>query len=254
MSSLRACTQNITAKQTIVIAPEFAYLEQFMRTLPKRFADGEGKTIHKLRNELRIMTVCGQEVVVKSFRRPNIINRFVYGTLRASKAQRSFDNAYKLLAIGVGTPTPVGYINIRKNMLFDRSFYVSLRSTCPYVYDNLFYQPFDYTDQVAREVGRTTALLHQNNIAHSDYGRANILFKKTPTGVHIEIVDINRMHFGPINLKQGCKNLERLPATPHMHRLIAEEYAKIRHFDADKCFRLMQEYRSNQPRKINNIY
>ena len=87
-----------------------------------------------------------------------------------------------------------------------------------------------------------------------DYGRGNILFAKTETGVKLDIVDLNRMYVGPIDIKRGCKNFERLPATPHMHRLMAEEYAAARGFDADECFRLMQAYRSTQPGKINGLY
>ena len=39
-----------------------------------------------------------------------------------------------------------------------------------------------------------------------------------------------------------------------MHRLIAEEYAKARGFDAEECYRLMQTYRSTQPGKIDGKY
>ena len=72
--------------------------------------------------------------------------------------------------------------------------------------------------------------------------------------VNIELVDLNRMYNGPIDMKAGCKNLERLPATPQMHRWLAEAYAGIRHFDAETCFKLIQAYRSTQPGKIDDKY
>ena len=53
---------------------------------------------------------------------------------------------------------------------------------------------------------------------------------------------------------EGCKNFERLPATPEMHRILADEYAKARGFDPQQCFELMQAYRSTQPGKIDNLY
>lgn len=151
--------------------------------------------------------------------------------------------------IGVGTPQPVGYMNIRSGLLFDKSYYISLLSTCPYIYDNLFTQQFDYAEEVFRAIGKVTARLHEHGYAHKDYGRANILFQKTPNGITIEIVDLNRMYIGPIDMKTGCKNFERLPATPQMHRWMAEEYAKTRNFDVEKCFELMRAYRSVQPGK-----
>lgn len=79
-------------------------------------------------------------------------------------------------------------------------------------------------------------------------------FRKYRGGIKLEIVDLNRMFIGTIGMKAGCKNFERLPATPQMHRWMAEEYAKVRGFDAEKCFELMVSYRSTQPGKINNLY
>ena len=71
---------------TLVLHPDFAALEPFMRSLPQRMANGEGTVIHKGRNELRIMEFEGRKLVVKAFRRPHLINQFVYGIFRASTA------------------------------------------------------------------------------------------------------------------------------------------------------------------------
>ena len=234
---------------TLVLHPDFAELKDFMFSLPERFSQGEGTLIHDGRNQLRRITWQGTDYVVKSFRRPNFINRFVYGVFRASKAKRSYEHVELLLAIGVGTPRPVGYLNIRKGLLFDRSYYVTLASTCPYRYEDLFHREFPYEDEVLRAVGHVTGILHNHGYAHKDYGRANILFEKTGQGIKLDIVDLNRMAIGPLDMRKGCKNLERLPATPAMHRVIADEYAKVRGLDADACFRLMVAFRSTQPGK-----
>lgn len=246
--------RHVFAPRTLVMQPGCEALEGFMRSMPERFAAGEGTVVYKGRNELRMMECAGRKLVVKSFRRPNVVNRFVYGVFRPSKAKRSFDHARLFLAIGVGTPYPVGYLNVRRGLLFDRSYYVTFMSDCPHTYNDLFYQDFDYADEVVRAVGRLTAVLHEHGYAHKDYGRGNILFAKTEAGVKLDIVDLNRMYVGPIDIKRGCKNFERLPATPHMHRLMAEEYAAARGFDAGECFRLMQAYRSTQPGKIDGLY
>lgn len=226
-----------------------------MQHLPLLFEKGEGVLIHDGRNQLRRVAYQGTEYVVKAFRRPNIINRFVYGIFRPSKAKRSYDNALLYLRLGVGTPQPVGYLNIRKGWLFDRSYYVTLASDCPYRYEDLFARHFPYQEEVLRAIARTTAVLHENGLAHKDYGRANILFRQLPDGqIKIEIVDLNRMAVGPLDIKAGCKNFERLPATPEMHRILADEYAKARGLDAQQCFELMQAYRSVQPGKIDDLY
>ena len=240
--------------RTLVVHPDYENLREFVASVPERFQKNEGVVIHKGRNELRRMEYNGRQYVVKSFCRPHIINRFVYGIFRPSKAKRSYDHAELYLKIGVGTPHPVGYLNVRRGLLFDRSYYVSCMSTCPYVYDHLFQQKFDYEEDVLRAIGRTTAVLHEHGYAHKDYGRENILFEKTPDGIKLEIVDLNRMYIGHIDMKAGCKNFERLPATPQMHRWMAEEYAKARGFDVEKCFELMVAYRSTQSGKIDNLY
>ncbi len=240
--------------QTLVIHPNYRDLEEFMYSIPERFKRKEGEIIYKGRNELRKMEYNGYSLVVKAFHQPNFINRFIYGIFRPSKAKRAYKHAEMLLNAGVGTPQPIGYLNIRSGILFDKSYFVSLESPCIHVYNELFYQQFDYAEDVLREIGRVTARLHEHGYAHKDYGRGNILFLKTDDGIKIEIVDLNRMAIGPLDIKSGCKNFERLPATPQMHRWMAEEYAKARGFDPEKCFELMQYYRSTQPGKIDNLY
>lgn len=254
INKLKIVLRRIFAHRTLVLDSRFGDVEDFMNTIPERFAAGEGVLVYKGRNELRKMAYGGHEMVVKSFHRPNFINRFVYGVFRPSKAKRSYVHAKMYRRIGVGTPCPVGYLNVRRGLLFDRSYYVTLVSECPHVYNDLFYKQFDYADEVFREIGRVTAVLHEHGYAHKDYGRGNILFRKTPEGVKLDIVDLNRMFIGKIDMKAGCKNFERLPATPHMHRLMAEEYARGRGFDAEECYNLMQAYRSTQPGKIDDLY
>ncbi len=235
--------------QTLVLHPDFAGLEDFMRSLPERMERGEGTLIHNGRNQLRRISRGGVDYVVKAFHRPNIVNRFVYGALRPSKAKRSYDHALLFLHIGVGTPRPVGYLDLRRGLLFDRSYYVTLASACPYRYEDLFRRRFSYGDEVLRAVGRVTATLHNHGYAHLDYGRANILFRESAGSVELDIVDLNRLHVGALDMRAGCENLERLPATPAMHRVIADEYARARGFDPDECYRLMVAFRRTQPGK-----
>ena len=239
----------------LAVHPDYKDLECFIKSLSARFLRGEGVVIHKGRNELRKMECGGRTYVVKSFHQPNLINRFIYGIFRASKAKRSYLYAKRFLEMGVGTPQPVAWMDERSGLLFNRSYYVSCLSTCPYIYSDLFERQIDYSEEVLRAIGRTTAILHENGYAHKDYGRGNILFQKQADGtIKIEIVDLNRMHIGRVSMKAGCKNFERLPASPQMHRYMAEEYAKIRGFDVEKCCELMAAYRSKQTGKIDDLY
>ena len=245
---------NLMHYQTMEIHPQRQELKGFVASVPLRFERGEGTVIYKGRNELRKLTYEGKAYVVKAFRKPPFINRLVYGFLRPSKAKRSYENALRLLQLGIGTPVPVGYVNVRNGLLFTRSYYISDFSECLYTWNDLFLQDFDCIEEVSRALGRLTALLHEHQLAHKDFGRGNILFSPGKEGVKIDLVDLNRMYHGTLDIKKGCKNFERLPATPQMHRWIAEEYAKARGFDVEECVRLMQEYRSVQPGKIDDKY
>lgn len=240
----RTLTQRLAKPRYYGVAPCFAQVEPFVRSLPERFEAGEGKVIYKGRNTLRQMEFAGLQLVVKSFCRPFIVNRLAYGIVRGSKAKRSFLYARAFQQIGVGTPTPVAWLDQRNGLLLDKSYYVSLLSGCPYRYEALFEQPFPCMEQVLRAIGRQTAVLHEHGYAHKDYGRGNILFNPQPDGsVKLEVVDLNRMHLGKIGLRDGCRNFCRLPATAQMHRWMAEEYAKARGFDADTCYELIAAYR-----------
>ncbi len=226
------------------IDPRFTQIAPFVCTLPERFEAGEGQVIYEGRNVLRQMEYEGLQLVVKSFTRPYIVNRLAYGTVRGSKAKRSFLYAQAFQKIGVGTPTPVAWLDQRNGLLLDKSYYVSLLSACPYRYEVFFEQSFPCMEKVLRAIGRQTALLHEHGYAHKDYGRGNILFNFFPDGtVQLEVVDLNRMHIGRIGLKEGCKNFCRLPATEQMHRWMAEEYAKARGFDVETCYQLIMTYR-----------
>ena len=246
----------LSAHPTILeLLPGYERMEGFLLSLPSLFQQEKGQLIHDGRNQLRVLEFEGEKYVVKAYRKPFFITRLIYGFFRPSKAKRSLENALLLRSIGVGTPEPIGYINQRNGFLFTRSFFVTRISTCPYRYDMLFQQHFDCEEKVLREIGRITAKMHEHGISHLDYGRGNILFDKMPSGeVRLELVDLNRIKHGPVDMVRGCKNLERLPATAQMHRWIAEEYAKIRHYDEEQCFQLMRKFRKTQPAQEPNEF
>lgn len=217
----------------------FSYL---IKTLPVHFRNGDGEVIYKGRNELREFNYKGQDLVIKSFRKPNLVNQIVYGLFRSSKAQRSYEYAEMLLKSGIGSPQPVGYYTERTGLLFERSYYVSLKSECPYTYYDLVKNNFSNQEQILRAIARTTAAMHEHGYLHKDYSRGNILFKDTEQEIKVEIIDLNRIRFKEIGMDEGCKNFERLPGTPEMFAVLADEYAKARGFDADECFRLIMKY------------
>ncbi|MGN1256034.1 MAG: hypothetical protein ACI4UA_02600 [Bacteroidaceae bacterium] len=247
---------------TVKLYPGHEDMLQFMYSLPQAFARGEGTLIHDGRNQLRILEYEGREYVVKSYQVPIFFNRLVYGLLRSSKAERALLKADHLIEIGIGSPLPVGFINIRSGLLFTHSYMVTVRSSCPYRYDMLLTHSFDCLEQVCREVGRCTAIMHEHGMYNMDYSRGNILFDVEPrplekdgryvdvtqenVQVRLEMVDLNRIRSCQVDILKGCRNFNRLPASGKMHWWMAEEYARVRGFSAEECFYMMRWYRLRQ--------
>lgn len=225
----------------VFIGDDFQDLSSFVRVLPVHFENG-GTLIYEGRNKLKEFEIHGRKLIVKSYQLPHLINRVVYNSFRASKARRSYQYAQMLRKAGIGSPAPVGFYSTGTWLLFGRSYFVSLKSECPYTYRNLLEETFTGDkEKVLRAIARTTAALHENGFLHKDYSGGNILFRETDKGIEVEIIDLNRMRFGKVDIETGCKNFERLPGTYEMFVILADEYAKVRGFDADRCLELIEK-------------
>ena len=228
--------------RAVFVNKEFADFSSFIKTLPAYFRNDEGQVIYKGRNELRQISYKGRELVIKSFCKPNLVNQIVYGLIRSSKAQRSYEYAELLLKSGIGTPQPVGYYTERNGLFFTRSYYVSLKSECPYTYRDFKTHSFSRFTDILEAISRTTARMHDFGYLHKDYSAGNILFRDDTEDISIEVIDLNRLSFGKVDMEKGCKNFERLPSTDEMLSVLAKAYAQARGFDPDTCFSLMRQY------------
>lgn len=230
----------IVCPRRVHVEPTYAAARDFVASLPIQFGFEKcGRVIYKGRNELREFTLSdGNQVIVKSFCVPNIVNRIAYGLLRASKAERSCQYAALLRSKGIGSPAPVGWCTVRHGLFFTHSYYASLRSTLPYTYIDLIKGniPDSAAPDYLRAVGRTAGRLHNAGIIHRDFSRGNILLGRSADGsIAVELVDLNRLRFHSIGMDEGLKNFERLPATPTMRRHLAEGYAAERGYDLEQC-------------------
>ena len=219
----------------------------FFRAMPAIFRTNRGEIIYNRRNQLRRLSFSGHTFVVKAYHRPHFINQIVYGLFRPTKAKRAYDYAIMLRQKGIGSPEPVAYYTERLFGLFlTKSYFISINSELPFTYNDIIAEKFDITEEreYLTAIAKTTASLHEAGMVHQDYSRGNILLGKDADGnIQVELIDLNRIRFHTVDIHEGCKNFaERLPANDRQCRIMAEVYAKIRHFDADECFRLMERY------------
>ena len=96
----------------VVINPKYNFLTDFIYHLPGCFFK-DGETIYQGRNILKKYDIQGYRLIVKRFKRPNIINQIVYSFFRRSKARRSFDYSLEVQKRGFGVADPIAYIEIK---------------------------------------------------------------------------------------------------------------------------------------------
>jgi len=232
---------DIINSRKFFINPDYINLSQFIKSLPDTFCK-EGEIIRNIRNEMRLIKTEKHNLVVKSYKVPNFINKIAYCGLRKSKAERAYKYANLLLSKGISTPIPVAYITEKKNGLFYKSYFISLLSECPNNYYDLFEGDFERKHEILESIAKITAKMHENNFLHQDYTGGNILFNDGEKDISVELIDLNRMSFRKIDMKVGCKNFSKLRATENMLEIMAKEYAKVRGYDEELCFSLIKKH------------
>ena len=218
----------------VVINPQYKYLRDFVENLSENFAHS-GKYIYQERNEIKEFSVEDNCLVVKSFRKPHIINKVVYTNFRLSKARRSYENGLILQEKGIGTPAAVAYIENKKWGLLSKSYFISLYQKHDGTMREFRYGKLAGRENLLRCFARFTAFVHNQEVLHKDYSPGNILYINDNETYFFFLIDINRVKFGAVSMEEGCKNFCRLWGSKEMIEFIAREYALARGFDANAC-------------------
>lgn len=193
------------------------------------------------RNAIKIFELEGEKINIKSFRIPNAVNKIVYKFFRKSKAERSFHYAQILRKKGIGTPEPIAFFEETSSMTFGRSYYASEHVDYDLTYRELVTDPnLEDHEQILRAFTRFTYQLHENNILFLDHSPGNTLIRKTKDGDYVfYLVDLNRMHFKPLNQVERLKNFCRLTPKKEMVEVMADEYASLSGRSAAETFEKM---------------
>lgn len=179
------------------------------------------------RNTIKIFDIDGQRINVKSFKKPNLLNKIVYRFFRKSKAQRSFDYANKLLSNDIGTPHPVAYFEEKKGLFFGRSYYISEHLDYDLTYRELIRDSQYVGDEAMLSAfAKFTFELHHKGIHFLDHSPGNTLLKIKEDGFDFFLVDLNRMKFGVMSFNTRMQNFERLSRHEEHVRIMAKAYAK----------------------------
>lgn len=226
----------------IVLNPIYEHLRTWVMSLPKEF-DRQGEVIYEERNSIRTIQTAGVRLCVKRFHAPRGLNRLVYTCIRRPKAQRAYENALRLQKLGIATPTPVGYLLQYKGGLLAESYLVTLESKLKQTMYLFRDGKIEGREELIAAFARYAARLHNAGVRHKDFSPGNILLDKDERGWHFELVDINRMRFGRVSQRGGCKNLCRLWGKSDFFELLAETYAYERGINEKQCLRWIQQAR-----------
>jgi tRNA A-37 threonylcarbamoyl transferase component Bud32 len=224
------------------VSEKFAEFGDFLLNIKQEFA-ANNNSIHKARNELKIIRHNDIDLVVKSFKVPNMLNKVIYSYIRDSKAKRSFVNAVKICSFGLKTPEPVGYIEYHKNGLIEESYFVSLM----YENDFVMRKPLDDKElegrnELLKSFAEFTFNLHEKNVYHLDYSAGNILVKKTDVSYDFAITDINRMNFRPLTQEEKLKSFQKLWIDEETLDLLMRHYASLAGWNPDESVKKSTEY------------
>jgi len=211
------------------INPEFSNLENFLLNIKEYFSDNQN-TIHKARNEIKIIEYENKKYVVKSFKKPSFL-KSIYYAKTDSKAKRSYEYSLRLKDFA---PKPIGYIEFYENNRLDDSYFISEYFKYDYtVATPLRDKSFIKSKEVLEEFAIFSSALHENGILHLDYSAGNILIKEDENKYIFKVVDLNRMIFKKLTLDERLKNFNMLWASNEAMKIIATKYATINNLDVN---------------------
>lgn len=230
--------------------------KEFIINIQEYFKNSDS-SIHKARNEIKTISFDNKELVVKSFKIPNLINKVVYTFFRDSKAKKSYENSVKIIDF---VPKPIGYIEFKKFGLLNESYYVSEKFDYDFtIREPLLENNFQDKEAIFKAFAAFTMRLHENGIFHLDYSPGNILIKKEDDNYTFKIVDINRMEFRTLSVDERLKNFAKLWAKDDDLKIIIKEYAKLIDEDEHSCIETSLKYsqahkdRKNMKKRLRGV-
>ncbi len=230
------------------INPKYTKYQKQLLEIESSF-QASNDIVYQKRNSIKNITFEAISWNVKSFGIPKLVNKLIYTFFRDSKAKRSFDYSIKISQF---VPEPLGYVELYKNGLLEKSYFVS--KNFPYnftIREILFDDITDTKIALLEEFARFSYALHQEGIEHLDYSPGNILIKKEESGYIFKIVDINRMKFRNLDIKARAKNFARVWLRDEDLELIIKEYCRVSKYEYNEMLPLSLHYSQKHKDRAN---
>lgn len=219
-------------KVELFVNPDYSHLSAFIKHIPEDFGK-TGKVLHTGRNELRVIECDGVKLVAKSFNKITLANRLIFAASRWSKANKTYNNAIKLINRKISTPAPVAYINIYNKGLLVNCYYICLFSEYRSV-EELFLLPITEAEEGLKAFAHYTVGLYKAGVYHGDYNLSNVLYQQSGHNFDFTLIDINRMQFRSYSKKRGLHSLRRLQLPIEKLSIVVAEFARESNADTLK--------------------
>ena len=227
--------------------------KDFIKNIKTYFDQEQNHTIYNKRNIIKIIEFENQKYVVKSFKKPHLLNQIVYRFLRDSKAKRSFENSMHLQSIGVNTPKPIGYIEFPTRLRFLESFYISAFFDFDFEIRDVFKnKEFEDRENILKKFIEFTYKLHKQGVYHIDYSPGNILIKKVDNQYVFSIIDVNRMKFLEFDNELRMKSLSKLTKDSNDNEFMARYYSKISKIDEEILIESLKSAIEEEQKYLDN--
>ena len=214
----------------LIVNPLYQSKEVELKNIFKNFETQGTLLVKGSRNTIKIFQSNDLKLNIKSFKKPNALNSFIYKYVRASKAKRSYEYAMKLLQKNIGTPQPIAYAEFAEGLGMGKSFYVCEHIETEYTYRDLVENPHLPSHEIIlRAFTQFCFNLHENGVEFKDHSPGNTLIKINNNNTYsFYLVDLNRMNFLiKMTFEQRMHNLRRLTPKKEMIAIMANEYAKL---------------------------
>ena len=173
--------------------PDYSSLRPIVESITLNGAPDDAQVIFSKRNTVYTMMAGDEKLNIKAFRLPNIVNAFIYTTLRKSKAFRSYQNACRLIEMGFLTPKPIGYGEERDGIKLCHSYYISQHIDALNMRN---WQDKPDCEPLLRAFAKEIVRLHHAGVWHKDFSPGNIIYTGNATdGYKFYYIDLNRMRF-----------------------------------------------------------
>ncbi len=237
-----------------IVHPEYTSLQPKFDFLLENFKNSGELIGSEKRNVIKVFEIEELAVNIKSFKKPNFLNSFIYGYLRKSKAQRSFEYAKILLSKNIGTPQPFAFYENKTITGLKESYYFSQQQDVDLMFRNLIFdENYPNRDEIIKQSAAFFFKIHNQGIEFIDNTAGNTLIKKIADNTYnFYLVDLNRMSFHKtLSLEQRVKNIAKLTTDSYINKKFSEAYAPLFGVSETVFYELLMDASQNFLEKFN---